>query len=167
MPNPMDPQIDEWLARIQEEFDTIGEDWDDEPQINVLAHSLGSIAWMHFAAANSQVPLPIADRVLLVAPPYHSKETSPPDLPAGMHGFFPPPLDPAAIRTVASETALIAGENDEFATADRSREYAEKLEIPFYELAGAGHISPFYGYGGWPWVMDWCLRLAELPPRPR
>jgi predicted alpha/beta hydrolase family esterase len=167
MPNPFEPQLDAWLERLQAELDTIASDWDDEAQITVLAHSLGATAWMHFAAANVRAPLPIAERVLLIAPPHIDRAAPPSDVPASVVGFFPPPLDPAGIKAVASNTALIVGDNDDYVTVEQAGEYAANLGIPLYVLAGAGHISPYYGYGEWPWAMDWCLRLSDLPPQPR
>ena len=68
-------------------------------QISVLAHSLGSITWMHYAANHASEGFLGVDRVLLVAPPYVLPQAPPPDAPKSVTEFFPPPLDAAAIKT--------------------------------------------------------------------
>jgi predicted alpha/beta hydrolase family esterase len=135
--------------------------------LTVLAHSMGSITWMHLAAANGAEGKQIADRVLLVAPPYILPQAPPPDAPSSVVAFFPPPLVPAAIRAAARQTVLVASDTDDYATFDQSSGYAAQLEVPIHLLKGAGHISPYYGYGEWPWVLEWCLGRADLPPQPK
>ncbi len=166
MPEPTAPDLPAWLQRLQTELETIRTEAADAP-LTVLAHSLGSITWMHFAAHNGASGRQVADRVLLVAPPYVLPQAPPPDAPPSVAAFFPPPFDPPAVRATARETVLVASDTDDFATFDQSSGYAAKLEIPIHLLKGAGHISPYYGYGEWPWVFDWCLRRADLPPQPR
>jgi len=166
MPNPAAPDQGAWLETLQRELASIAAQSPDAP-ITVLAHSMGSINWMHFAAANGMNGKRVAERVLLVAPPYIMPQAMPLDAPASVAGFFPPPFDPAGIKASAGETILIASDTDDYATFDQSSGYAAKLDIPIHLLKGAGHISPYYGYGEWPWVADWCLRRAELPPVPR
>jgi hypothetical protein len=86
-----------------------------------------------------------------------------------VEGFFPPPMDAAAIARAAGETHIIATDTDDYATFEQSKAYADRLRIPIHLLAGAGHISPYWGYGEWPWVRDWCLgratfRRSRAPP---
>ncbi|HLJ56470.1 MAG TPA: alpha/beta hydrolase, partial [Chthonomonadaceae bacterium] len=133
----------------------------------VLAHSLGSINWMHFAAARGADAPPVADRVLLVAPPYIVPQILPIDVVPEVAAFFPPPCSPSGIQAAAHQTVLIASDTDDYATFDQSCGYARDLDIPIHKLPGAGHISPYYGYGEWPWALDWCLGRADLPPVPR
>ena len=166
MPNPAAPDLASWLRRAQEELETVAVKSPGAP-LTVLAHSMGSITWMHLAAANGPNGKQLADRVLLVAPPYILPEAPPLDAPASVTAFFPPPFVPAAIRAAGRETVLVASDTDDYATFDQSSGYAAKLEVPVHLLKGAGHISPYYGYGEWPWVLEWCLRRADLPPQPK
>ena len=166
MESPMAPDLTKWVQRATKELLDIKSQFPDSP-LTVLAHSLGSITWMHLAAAQSASSGPLADRVLLVAPPYVLPQAPPPDAPPSVTAFFPPPLDPAPIKALAQETVIVASDTDDYATFDQTSGYAAKLEIPIHLLKGAGHISPYYGYGEWPWVLEWCLRRAELPPQPR
>lgn len=165
MPDPTAPDLDAWLKRAGEELDRIGQEAAGAP-LTVLAHSLGSIIWMHLAAQADAAVIPHAARVLLVAPPYVLPQAPPPDAPPSVTAFFPPPFDPAALRRLSDETYLVASDTDDYATFDQSSCYAARLEVPIHLLKGAGHISPYYGYGEWPWVLDWCLRRAILPPQP-
>jgi uncharacterized protein len=166
MPDPAAPDLTAWLGKVREELAEIATE-NPDASLTVLTHSMGAITWMHLAAQNGANGKQIADRVLLVAPPYIMPEAPPPDAPESVTAFFPPPFDPAAIKAAAGETVLVASNTDDFATFDQSSGYAKKLDITIYLLEGAGHISPYYGYGEWPWVYDWCLHKAELPPQPR
>lgn len=160
MPEPTAPNRAAWLGKVEEEIGETGAG----TVLTVVCHSLGAITWMHYAPrANRQV----ADRVLLVAPPYVMPGIPPTDAPPGVEGFFPPPMDAGGIARAARETHIIATDSDDYATFEQSKAYADRLGIPIHLLPGAGHISPYWGYGEWPWVRDWCLRRAELPPRPR
>ena len=160
MPDPGAPRLAAWISRLHE----AARELSPNSKTTVVCHSLGAITWLHYAsAARGQ----IADRVLLVAPPYVSRDLPPADTPPGIAGFFPPPLDAAAIKRASRETILICGENDCYGTEDQLKAYADTLEIPMHTLPGAGHVSPYWGYGEWPWVLDWCLGRADLPPQPR
>jgi predicted alpha/beta hydrolase family esterase len=123
--------------------------------------------WQEHLVTGLEATGPQADRVLLVAPPYVIREIPPLDAPPGAAEFFPPPLDKAGIAALGRETVLVASDTDDYATFDQSSAYAEGLGIPIQKLAGAGHISPYYGYGEWPWVLEWALRRASLPPQPK
>ena len=166
MPDPAAPDLNAWLPRASGELDEIAAQSPDAP-LTVLAHSLGSITWMHLAAQRGANGKQIADRVLLVAPPYVLPQAPPPDAPPSVTAFFSPPLDAAAIKAMARETVIVASDTDDYATFDQTGGYAAKLDVPVHLLKGAGHISPYYGYGEWPWVLEWCLKRADLPPLPR
>lgn len=160
MPDPAAPELGPWLGKVAEEMNEIGEG----TALTVVAHSLGAITWMHAAARAERR---IAERVLLVAPPYVMPGIPPTDAPPGVEGFFPPPMDAEGVARAAGETHIIASDTDDYATFEQTKAYADRLRIPIHLLPGAGHISPYWGYGEWPWVRDWCLRRAELPPQPR
>lgn len=166
MPDPMNPEPGDWMEALHAALEGIP----DDAALTVLAHSLGAINWMHHAAMSEASPAPHpgpkADRVLLVAPPYVIREIPPLDAPPGAADFFPPPLSKEGIAAVARETVLVASDTDDYATFDQSAAYAAGLGIDIQKLPGGGHISPYYGYGEWPWALDWALRRAGLPPLP-
>ncbi len=165
MPEPTAPNLEAWQEALGTVLATIAQEAPDA-KLTVLAHSLGCINWIHFAdRSGAGAPL-IADRVLLVAPPYVMPEAPPLDAPPGVTGFFPPPFNPPTLKAVARETTLVATDTDDYATFDQSTGVAAKLDVPIQLLKGGGHISPYYGYGEWPWVFAWCVGEAELPPQP-
>lgn len=166
MPYPASPEPASWLAAVRKEMGKIAMHYPDVP-LTVVAHSLGAITWLHVVGAVAAAPMPLADRVLLVAPPYLLPQAPPPDVPPGAPDFFPPPLYLSAIHATAREMLMVCGDNDDYATCDQTRGYGAALDIPVHVLPGAGHISPYYGYGEWPWVMDWCLGKTTLPPQPK
>lgn len=159
MPDPAAPNLPAWRARLREELAVIGKG----SPLTIVCHSLGAITWIHHAASVGEQ---VADRVLLVAPPYIVPEIPPSDAPPGVSRFFPPPMSPEGIARAARETHLVASDTDDYATFEQTKAYSDRLQIPLHLLKGAGHISPYWGYGEWPWVLDWCLRRAELPPLP-
>jgi len=160
MPDPGAPDKAAWLARLAEEFAQI----DTSQPLTILAHSLGAITYLHYIAGVTER---IADRVLLVAPPYVIPDVPPTDAPPGVGAFFPPTLDATAVARVANETHFIASDSDDYATFEQTKAYSDRVNAPIHLLPGAGHISPYWGYGPWPWVVAWCLREAELPPQPK
>ena len=165
MPDPASPDLAAWKDRVKGELSEIAAQSPDTP-LTVLTHSMGAVIWMHVAADNGANGAKLADRVLLIAPPYVLPAAPPLDMPESIGAFFPPPLDPAAIANAAASTVVIASDTDDYATFDQSAGYAAKLGVEIHKLSGGGHISPYYGYGEWPWMLEWCLRQAELPPLP-
>ncbi|HLI47091.1 MAG TPA: alpha/beta fold hydrolase [Chthonomonas sp.] len=166
MPNPSAPDLNAWLNAIRREIGMIRDHHEGEP-LTVVAHSLGCIAWIHLVSSCGTDAEPIAERVLLVAPPYIMPQAPPTEAPVGVSSFYPLPIYPGVLHAVCPLTVLIASNNDDYATFDQSAGLAQALGIPIYKLESAGHISPYYGYGKWPWVEEWCLGRAELPPQPR
>jgi predicted alpha/beta hydrolase family esterase len=133
-----------------------------DANLTVLTHSRGCTLWFHHAAAAAMDNFsgPQAARVLLVAPPYRVHENDP-------SGFYPAPLNPVGLAAAGRNTAIIASDDDEFTTYEEAAAYAAALSIPIFKLSGAGHISPMFGYGNWPWILNWCLGSADLPPEPK
>src|SRR4051794_6671757 len=69
MPTPEAPVLAEWQARLRGQLEEIGRQSPDA-RLHVLAHSLGSVNWIYHAANLGEGGVPVAARVLLVAPPY-------------------------------------------------------------------------------------------------
>lgn len=161
MPHPEAPDRTAWLAEASRTFEALRDVTDT---LTVVAHSLGAITYLHIAAAADRK---LADRVLLVAPPYVVPGIPPWSAPETVDAFFPPPLDAAAVARAARETHLVGGDDDDYATWEQMETYARRLGIGATCLKGAGHISPYWGYGDWPWVAAYCLGDADLPPQPR
>ncbi len=165
MPEPTAPNLEAWQACLSETLHTIAANYAGAA-VTVLAHSLGCINWLVYTAAHP-VTEPLAERVLLVAPPYVVPEIPPIDVPPGVTRFFPPPVAPAALKAACEDTVIVASDNDDYSTVDQTAGLAQMLGVTMHVLKHAGHISPYYGYGEWPWVLAWCLREADFPPQPR
>lgn len=161
MPDPKNPDPVAWIAAQEAAFAELES---EASRLTVVAHSLGAITYLHVASrANRQ----LADRVLLVAPPYVVPGIPPWSAPPGVDQFFPPPLDAQALARSAREIHLVGGDNDDYATWEQMETFAKRLEIACTCLPGAGHLSPYWGYGRWPWVEEWCGGRADLPPQPK
>ena len=157
LPEPTAPNLELWIAGQEAAFAAAG----DPDSLTVVCHSLGAITYLHVAARAGRK---LAERVLLVAPPYVVPGIPPWSAPATVDMFFPPPLSAAAIAQAATTTHLVGGNDDDYATWEQMETYAKRLEIASTMLTGAGHISPYWGYGKWDWVENWCLGTANLPP---
>ncbi|MBV8274921.1 MAG: serine hydrolase family protein [Verrucomicrobia bacterium] len=110
----------------------------DHPVV-LVAHSMGCIAAIHWAAAACNT----ASRVvatLLVAPPDVEAET----IPVGPTGFAPCPLIRLPFKSIA-----VASTNDPFATLERAKMFAAAWGSELVILESAGHINAASGYGPW------------------
>jgi predicted alpha/beta hydrolase family esterase len=88
--------------------------------------------------------------VLLVAPP--SRAGAPEEL----DGFFPPPLDAAALAASAPGGArLVCSDNDPYCPEGAAELYGRALGVPVDLLSGRGHLNPEAGLGPWPAVEEW------------
>ena len=161
MPDPTHPEPVAWIAAQEAAFDALAGEAD---RLVVVAHSLGAITFLHVAARAKRR---LADRVLLVAPPYVLPGIAPWSAPEGVDRFFPPPLDADAVARSAREVHLVGGDNDDYATWEQMETFAKRLGIGCTCLSGAGHLSPYWGYGRWEWVEQWCAGNAAMPPQPR
>ncbi len=160
MPEPGNPEPGAWIAAQEAALAEIT----DPSSVTILTHSLGAITYLHVA---SRATKQLADRVLLVAPPYVVPGVPPWSAPPSVDRFFAPPLDGEAVKRAARETLIVGGNDDDYATWEQIETYAKKLDIPCHCLNGAGHLSPYWGYGKWPWVEAWALGEAEWPPQPK
>ncbi len=141
------PVLTDWLEVFTSEWRQMG-----AGERVVVAHSLGCLLWLH-AAAEGLVD-PVADRVLLVAPPSPAVTAGTP----AMAGFVAPE-DPASVWA-ASRTAvrLVCSDADPYSTEGTAAElYGAPLGLDSEVLPGAGHLTISDGYGPWPAVLAWCL----------
>jgi len=114
----------------------------------LIAHSAGCALVAFWAAATS---LRVRG-ALLVAP----SDTEAPSYPIGPTGWRPLPLVPLPFPSI-----VVASSNDEFATLDRARLFADSWGSRLVDLGAAGHINAESGLGCWPRGRE---LLAELLP---
>jgi predicted alpha/beta hydrolase family esterase len=156
LPDASAPELDPWLDAIDASLSGLNDDGFD-----VVAHSLGAIAWLHHAVrwssareavAASAEAGPLPARVALVAPP------SPDRLKSVAPGFEPVPMDIDAVRRAADGTVLVGGDNDPHCPDGIARVYGVPLKMAATVIPGGGHLNTASGYGPWPAVLDWCRR---------
>jgi len=127
LPDPSRPRLDAWLEALAEHRAPRGGEV-------VLAHSLGSVLWLHHRARGG----PPAERALLVAPPSAASGVQ------EIQGFFPCPA-------TADDARFVASDEDPYCPEGAARLYDGPLDL----VPGGGHLNPDAGYGPWPWVEAW------------
>jgi predicted alpha/beta hydrolase family esterase len=140
LPEPFDPQPEEWLAALRVELAAL------EGERVVLCHSLACLLWLLNARAGASNA---ADRVLLVAPPCVD------DVEAVVR-FRADGVTPADVERAAGQTLMFCGAPDPYCPGSAIRAFAalfpEAIGVP-----GAGHVNADAGYGPWPAVEQWAL----------
>ncbi len=158
LPDPDRPAVEDWLDTLAAEWRQMG-----AGERVVVAHSLGCLLWLH--AAGRGLVRPLADRVLLVAPPSPAVTAQTPAMASFVVSRRPAELgtaEPSAVRLVCSD-------RDEYSTEGTAQQmYGDPLGIDSEVLRGAGHLTIDDGYGPWPAALDWCLDGSTrfAPPSP-
>lgn len=106
----------------------------------LVAHSLGCLAVVHWAARYASRFDPLVRGALLVAPCDPLRPGTPP----AITRFLPLPESTIPFRTV-----VVASTDDPFATIERSRCLAERWGSDFVNAGAAGHINGDSGLGDW------------------
>jgi uncharacterized protein len=140
LPQPFDPQPDEWLAALQPELARL------EGERIVLCHSLACLLWLLQARRGAS---DAADRVLLVAPPCTDEV-------AAVVRFRADGVTPADITRAAGETLMFCGTPDPYCPGTALRAF-DGLLPKAIGVPGAGHVNTDAGYGPWPAVEQWAL----------
>jgi uncharacterized protein len=139
------PDLAQWLDTLRATLIGLPDDGFD-----VVAHSLGSVLWLHHVADSGTSPRPA--RVALVSPPSPHTTTD------EIAPFFPPPMDVDTVRRSADGTVLVAGDADPYLPEGIAAGYGLPLKMATTVVPGGGHLNPESGYGEWPTVLDWCGR---------
>jgi serine hydrolase len=139
LPEPFDPQPDDWLAALQTELAAM-----DGERI-VICHSLACLLWLRHARDGGDA----VDRILLVAPPCTD------DVPAVVR-FRPDGATAADVERAAGETLMFWGEPDPYCPATAPVAFAG-LFPRARAFPGRGHLNPDAGYGPFPEVEAWAL----------
>jgi predicted alpha/beta hydrolase family esterase len=141
LPNPDEPQLDEWVEALSGELAQLG-----AGERVVICHSLSCLLWAHAAprlGAKARV-----DRLLWVAPP------GPSAFVREIATFAPDGLDPEAVQATAPLRQLVCADNDPYCPEQADLVYGS-LGFDATVLSGAGHLDPEAGLGPWPAVDEW------------
>ncbi|MFL5893511.1 MAG: RBBP9/YdeN family alpha/beta hydrolase [Thermoleophilaceae bacterium] len=140
LPEPFEPQPDDWLAVLRTELDAL-----DGERV-VLCHSLGCLLWLLHARDGARAA---ADRVLLVAPPCLREV-------AAVERFWPEGVTAADVERACPATLMVWSAPDPYCPASAPAAFPgvfpRAIEIP-----GGGHLNTDAGYGPWPLVEQWAL----------
>lgn len=148
-PDPWHPRLDAWLEAFAQTAASI----DAGRPLVVIAHSLGTLTWLHAEAAG--LTPPSTRRVLLVAPvtPLALRGE------ANIDAAFSDLADLAGLdaRSLPYDLSAVLGEHDPYRSADHESVYLDRLHIPLLLLPEAGHFVIEEGYGRWPALESWAL----------
>jgi uncharacterized protein len=125
------PALEEWVATLDAAIATCA-----EPPV-LVAHSLGGIAAVHWAARGSR---PVRG-ALLVAPP----DLDNPEVPAVCRAFAPVPRQRLPFRSI-----LIASRDDPYASVECAERMAREWGSRWVDAGRAGHLNSASGLGEWP-----------------
>ncbi len=143
LPDADNPRVERWLDALHAELAGL-----PPAETTVLCHSLGSLLWLHHAAARPDTRVA---RVLLVSPP--QPDVDEPESP----GFRPTPLDQSGVAAAADETRLVCSTNDPWCPPETSRRIGRLAGVDIDWLEDAGHVNTDAGFGPWPAVEAWAL----------
>lgn len=117
------PVAEKWVETLNESIKKL-----TSPTL-LIAHSLGCLTVVHWA--NKYTSSKIAG-ILLVAP----ADAESASFPKEISGFSPIPT-----QRLPFESVIIASTNDEYATIERAKEWAENWGSQFVNIGALGHIN--------------------------
>ena len=150
LPNPDDPQLDDWLEVVEAELAQLAEvEGREGEELVVVAHSLGCVTWMHVALRETQPEL--VSRLLLVAPPERSP-ISP--LPSFLVQQDDATLAEALFKSTRS-VVLVGSDSDPWQPSGIQTGVGDPLGLQAVVVHGAKHFSTLDGFSQWHGVIDW------------
>jgi serine hydrolase len=134
------PERDEWVGALDAAIAQT------EPPVVLVAHSLGCLVVVHWAAQHQRA----IRAALLVAPP----DAEDPDFAVDAGGFAPIPL-----ARLPFPSMLVASTNDPYISLERAEYLAHAWGSRCVSVGASGHINAAAGFGPWPFGEE---LLAEL-----
>lgn len=114
----------------------------------VVAHSVGCLAFVHWAAQHSRGQS--IRGALLVAVP----DPDGPNFPPQAQGFSPVPLQKFPYASI-----VVSSQNDPYANPEYAKSCAEAWGSTLVDVGRAGHINAASNLGDWPEGRAWLERL--------
>lgn len=158
------PRKSVWLQVLNDTMNRIPED----ENLVVVAHSLGCILWLHYAAQKKRRHV---NRAILVSPPSDSpgpdtlnfffpeESEQKHQAEEAIQSFYPFPADKNSLLTAADKTLIIVSTTDPFLPGSSVLNF-RTYNVPIILLPDMGHINVRSGYGPWPWILEACLHRA-------
>ncbi|MGS0896155.1 RBBP9/YdeN family alpha/beta hydrolase [Burkholderia stagnalis] len=122
---------DEWVAAIDREIDALG------PDTIVVAHSLGCLALVHWAARHAAG----IRGALLVAVPDPLAPAFPRDCTVG--------FDPVPSTSLPFRSIVVASNDDPYAAIEYARARAQAWGSEFVDAGAGGHLNAASRLGDW------------------
>ncbi|WLP91600.1 alpha/beta hydrolase [Gordonia sp. NB41Y] len=137
LPDLDDPDVDQWCKAFRRHID---------PDTIVIAHGLSAHCWTRLAADGG--PVPVARRVLLVAPPG-----------PGRHPWADPTPDPdlTALRPLSVEPPTIVVARDDPWLGGHIPDAPADSGVRVITLPTGGHLNETSGLGTWAPAHHWAL----------
>jgi uncharacterized protein len=128
------PDRRDWVATLDATVRELG------PDTVIVAHSLGTLAVAHWAAAYAGHKAPVAAALLVAVP-----DPDGPNFPPQARHFKPLPLQALGFPSV-----LVASDNDPYSNPVYSAAVAQAWGSRFISIGAQGHINAASGLGDWP-----------------
>jgi len=136
------PDRDEWVATLERAVAEHG------PNVVLVGHSTGCALIAFWAASTSRS----VRGALIVAP----SDTEAASYPKGPTGWTPMPMARLPFPSI-----VVASTDDEYATIERARRFADAWSSIFVNIGPAGHINSASGLGEWPLGRELLEELAD------
>jgi uncharacterized protein len=133
--NWAEPRCGEWVNQLDETVAAC------PGRVIIVAHSLGCVAFAHWASFARERVRQKVEGAFLVAPADVEREGAPPAV---------LPFAPMPKWRIQVPTMLIASENDPCMAFQRARLFALRWNSQFVNAGQAGHINVASGHGPWP-----------------
>jgi predicted alpha/beta hydrolase family esterase len=128
------PDRDEWVANLEAAVRASGQ------ETLLVAHSLGCLQVVHWAATTSLKAAMKVRAALLVAPPDPDR----PGFPEEITGFSPLPLKPLPFPAI-----VVGSTNDHYAAPEFTARCAKAWGARFVSVGAKGHVNAASGLGEW------------------
>lgn len=129
------PRCEDWVSELDSAISNTN------ASVVLIAHSLGCVAIIHWAASARPQQLAKVRGAFLVAP----ADVERPDCMAELRNFAPIPQ-----QRLPFASLLIASSNDPYCSLARAKSLAASWGSEFHNLGDAGHINAAAGFGEWP-----------------
>jgi predicted alpha/beta hydrolase family esterase len=138
------PARAEWVATLERAVEESG------PDTVLVGHSTGCALIAFWAAETTRT----VRGALLVAP----SDTERAGYPKGPTGWRPMPMSRLPFPSI-----VVASTNDEYASLDRARDFAEAWGSSFLNIGAVGHINSASQLGDWPGGRKLLGELMDAP----
>ncbi|GAA2245411.1 alpha/beta hydrolase [Herbiconiux moechotypicola] len=148
LPDPENPRFADWSAVVGRALVRDG----GPKGLTVIAHGLSVLLWLRMCG---EATSPLAERVVLVAPPASGLHGGDVSAPLGAE------VTPDAVAAAALRPTLLVWSADDPYLSEGSGGadalYGVPLGLESVEVPGGAHLNAASGFGPWPEMLEWCV----------